>query len=158
MQGGGGEEMGSSPWEFSTTVEELVWRRTTEGEREKRGEVSRGRCSLVSENCHLHPCNTKAQGLWKGSNPRNACLSWSGSPLHLRRQPQSHAHRVTQTKHGDSQRGAHPGEAGHGHQLCALPTQPSLPVHPSSSISKVLSPVLSKKRCGFSLRGLGYTV
>lgn len=42
MRGGGGEEMGGSPWEFSTTVEELVWRRTTEGEREKRGEVSRG--------------------------------------------------------------------------------------------------------------------
>lgn len=50
MRGGGGEEMGSSPWELSTTAQVLVWRRETEGKRERRGEVSRGRCGLVSEN------------------------------------------------------------------------------------------------------------
>lgn len=57
----------------------------------------------------LHLCNTKAQGLWKGSKPRNACLHWSGflrtlGDPGIRDQPQSHAHKVTQSKHvGDLQ-------------------------------------------------------
>lgn len=48
----------------------------------------------------------------------------------IRDQPQSHAHKVTQSKHvGDLQRSANPGEAGHGHQLHTLLTGPSHPAH-----------------------------
>lgn len=43
MRGGEGAELGSSPWEPSTTAEELVWRRKIKAEREREtwGEVRR---------------------------------------------------------------------------------------------------------------------
>lgn len=54
MRGRGGVELGSSPWELSTTAEVLVWRRKTKGKREKReGDQGEG-VDQCSENHHLH--------------------------------------------------------------------------------------------------------
>lgn len=51
MMGRNGVELGSSPWELSTTAEELVWRRKTKGKGERdmeRGEAT-GRHGLRVE-------------------------------------------------------------------------------------------------------------
>lgn len=77
MRGGDGGELGSSPWELSTTAEELVWRRKTKGKRETWGEVRQGNRQAWPESHHLYAgCNTQTQTLRKESNPRNACLSF----------------------------------------------------------------------------------
>lgn len=64
MRGRGGVELGSSPWELSTTAEVLVWRRKTKGKREKRGGVSRAQVWTSALRTTIYT-NPKAQGLWK---------------------------------------------------------------------------------------------
>lgn len=91
------------------------------------------------------------QGLWKGSKPGNACLGLLhtlGDPA-IKDQLQSHAHKVTQSKHvGDLQQGANLGVSS-TYYLSGHPTQPT----PAFLYQKVPSLVLSKKQCGFSLSG-----
>lgn len=90
VRGGDGGELGTSPWELSTTEEELVWRRKTKGKRETWGEVrQQAAWPECSESHHLSWLQYSDQSLQKESSPRNACLSFMS--LHLRRPRQQKA-------------------------------------------------------------------
>lgn len=132
MRGGDGGELGSSPWELSTTGEELVWRRKTKGKRETWGEVrQQAAWPECSESHHLRWLQYSDQSLQKESSPRNACLSFMS--LHLRRPRQQKAGtkspRVSTKETYDE---VCAGESSRGGSRC-----PSSMLHPPHSISQL---------------------
>lgn len=96
MRGGEGAELGSSPWEPSTTAEELVWRRKTKAERERdmgRGEATGGHGPRVQRATESLENGPSPEVLAQASCPRT-----SGDPGN-RKRSQSHAYKVTQSEH-----------------------------------------------------------